>query len=73
MTYSHQVAVVTGGSTGIGFAIAKDLLAHGARRVYITGRDPDKLQVAAKHWVATPSLCKRTPPSWKTCGSWRRR
>ncbi len=36
--FTDQIAVVTGGSTGIGLAIAKALLAEGARRVYITGR-----------------------------------
>lgn len=36
--FMNQVAVVTGGSTGIGLAIAKALLAEGAKRVYITGR-----------------------------------
>ncbi|XLZ71258.1 SDR family oxidoreductase [Massilia sp. SR12] len=34
----NQVAVVTGGSTGIGLAIAKALRAEAVRRVYITGR-----------------------------------
>ena len=37
-SFINQVAVVTGGSTGIGFAIAKALLADGAKRVYVTGR-----------------------------------
>lgn len=45
--FIDQVAVVTGGSTGIGFAIAKALLAEGARRVYITGRTAKTLTEAA--------------------------
>lgn len=45
-TYSDQVAVVTGGSTGIGLAIAKALLADGARRVYVTGRTAETLREA---------------------------
>jgi NAD(P)-dependent dehydrogenase (short-subunit alcohol dehydrogenase family) len=45
--FLNQVAVVTGGSTGIGFAIAKALLAEGATRVYITGRSTHSLDQAA--------------------------
>ncbi|QBC45261.1 SDR family NAD(P)-dependent oxidoreductase [Iodobacter fluviatilis] len=44
--FENQVAVVTGGSTGIGFAIAKALLDEGARRVYVTGRSAKTLDVA---------------------------
>lgn len=44
--FSNQVAVVTGGSTGIGFSIAKALLAEGARRVYVTGRSATSLDHA---------------------------
>lgn len=39
-------AIVTGGSSGIGFEIAKELKAQGAQ-VFITGRDEKKLQKAA--------------------------
>ena len=45
--FTNQVAVVTGGSTGIGYAIAHALLAEGARRVYITGRSERSLAQAA--------------------------
>ncbi|RLU08150.1 oxidoreductase [Pseudomonas prosekii] len=44
--FINQVAVVTGGSTGIGFAIAQGLLAEGAKRVYITGRSAATLDAA---------------------------
>lgn len=44
--FENHVAVVTGGSTGIGLAIAKALLAEGAKRVYITGRSADSLDKA---------------------------
>ena len=44
--FSDQVAVVTGGSTGIGFSIAQALIAEGAKRVYITGRAADRLEAA---------------------------
>jgi NAD(P)-dependent dehydrogenase (short-subunit alcohol dehydrogenase family) len=42
---TDKVAVVTGGSRGIGFSIAQALLAEGAR-VFICGRDPNALQAA---------------------------
>lgn len=44
--FTNQVAVVTGGSTGIGQAIAKALLEQGARRVYVTGRSAHNLDQA---------------------------
>jgi NAD(P)-dependent dehydrogenase (short-subunit alcohol dehydrogenase family) len=40
-----KVAVVTGGSTGIGFAVARRFAAEGAR-VYVTGRRPGELEAA---------------------------
>jgi NAD(P)-dependent dehydrogenase (short-subunit alcohol dehydrogenase family) len=45
-TFFDQVAVVTGGSTGIGFAIAQALIARGAKRVYLTGRSAATLDAA---------------------------
>jgi len=44
--FANQVAVVTGASTGIGFAIAQGLIAGGAKRVYITGRSVATLEAA---------------------------
>ena len=44
--FKNQVAIVTGGSTGIGRAIAQALLGAGAKRVYITGRTPVTLDTA---------------------------
>jgi 3-oxoacyl-[acyl-carrier protein] reductase len=47
MNLSNAVALITGGSSGIGRAIAKTLAEAGAR-VAITGRDKDKLEEAAR-------------------------
>jgi NAD(P)-dependent dehydrogenase (short-subunit alcohol dehydrogenase family) len=44
--FTDQIAVVTGASTGIGFAIAQGLIAEGAKRVYITGRSAETLDAA---------------------------
>jgi NAD(P)-dependent dehydrogenase (short-subunit alcohol dehydrogenase family) len=45
--FTGQIAVITGASTGIGFAIAQGLIAEGAKRVYITGRSARTLEAAA--------------------------
>jgi 3-oxoacyl-[acyl-carrier protein] reductase len=47
LTLSGKVAVVTGGSRGIGLAIARALVAEGAN-VAITGRDPSHLSAAQR-------------------------
>ena len=46
MNFSNKTAVVTGGSTGIGFATARLLLEQGAR-VTITGQNQERLSAAA--------------------------
>lgn len=48
MRFSNSTVVVTGGSTGIGFAAAEAFLAEGAARVYITGRTEASLRQAAQ-------------------------
>ena len=47
MNLTNAVTLITGGSAGIGFSIAKTLAASGAR-VAITGRDKGRLEEAAK-------------------------
>jgi NAD(P)-dependent dehydrogenase (short-subunit alcohol dehydrogenase family) len=44
---AHKTAVITGGSTGIGFATARTFIQEGAR-VIITGKDEDRLANAAR-------------------------
>lgn len=47
MSLTDKVAVVTGGSSGIGLAIAGAFLRDGAR-VVIFGRNPDTLEAARR-------------------------
>jgi NAD(P)-dependent dehydrogenase (short-subunit alcohol dehydrogenase family) len=49
----HRIAVVTGGSSGIGLATARLLLQEGAR-VAICGRDADRLSAARDELAASP-------------------
>ena len=53
--------MVTGGSRGIGAAIARTLTAHGAR-VTITGRDEKKLAHAAREFGAEFVVCDVADP-----------
>lgn len=48
MRLSGKTALVTGGTTGIGFATAKRFLADGAERLVITGLDEGRLADAAR-------------------------
>ena len=43
-----KVCVITGGSRGLGFYMAKAFLAAGAARVYITSRKVEECQAAAE-------------------------
>lgn len=52
MELNGAVALVTGGSSGIGKELARQLVKHGAK-VYITGRNGDKLAKAATETGAT--------------------
>jgi NAD(P)-dependent dehydrogenase (short-subunit alcohol dehydrogenase family) len=53
MHFKDEVAIVTGGSSGIGKETARRLVAHGAS-VLIGGRDEAKLQSAAAE-IGAPS------------------
>src|SRR5579872_7588741 len=53
MNLKNAVALITGGSAGIGRAIAQSLVASGAR-VAITGRDKVRLEEAARALGAFP-------------------
>lgn len=50
-----KVAIVTGGSSGIGLATAQELAQNGAQ-VLITGRDPDRLAAAAASYEGIEAL-----------------
>ncbi len=49
-TFASQVAVITGGATGIGFAIAQ-MLGRRRARVVLAGRNPDHVHAAAENFT----------------------
>ena len=55
MHFKGKVAIVTGGSSGIGKETAKRLVTHGAS-VVLSGRDEAKLHCAAKEVSSDPSM-----------------
>ncbi len=63
MNLKNAVALITGGSSGIGRAVAKSLAASGAR-VAITGRDQVRLAETARELE-----CMEFMPT--SCGSGR--
>lgn len=60
---SGQVAIVTGGGSGIGLAVAGALLAENVS-VVISGRDVGKLERAAKHWTRVEKRFCRSGRMW---------
>lgn len=54
MIFTNKNVVITGGSTGIGYAAAKAFVSAGAN-VWITGRNADNLQKAASA-ISSPKL-----------------
>jgi len=59
--FSSTTALVTGGSSGIGRAIAEELVARGVRQMVIVARDGTKLSsVADEIRSSTPDLTLRT-------------
>ena len=47
-TMKDKVCVITGGSRGLGFYMARGFFAAGAKRIYITARKADACEAAAK-------------------------
>lgn len=60
---SDKIALVTGGSTGIGLATAQELAAQGAK-VYLTGRRQQELDEAvARVGASATGIRADAPPS----------
>lgn len=55
MTLQGKTVLVTGGATGIGWAIAQ-AMAHEGCRVAITGRRAERLRAAAATWAGQPPI-----------------
>jgi NAD(P)-dependent dehydrogenase (short-subunit alcohol dehydrogenase family) len=60
MDLTNKIALVTGGSSGIGLSIAKALAQEGCR-VAMVARDPEKLRQAAESYGGKPPLV------WYSC------
>lgn len=48
---TSKIAVVTGGSDGIGREIVAQLLLHDIRKVYVLSRKREKFEMAMSYWV----------------------
>ena len=81
MDWHDSVAVVTGSNRGLGREFAAQLLERGAKKVYATARDPERVQIAGVTPVGcdfrrggccsatacwAPARCSRPPPTAPT-------
>ena len=64
--FSGQVVVVTGGSTGIGFSVARLALEGGASAVYVTGRNTANLEAAVAR-LGLGSALRRLADAGERC------
>jgi short-subunit dehydrogenase len=55
-----RTAVITGGSSGIGLAVARELARRGGWRLLLAARDPERLAAAAGELGATAVACDVT-------------
>ena len=57
MNLNEAKVLITGGSSGIGYETAKELIAHGAQ-VVICGRDEARLKQAGSIYTLLPQVIK---------------
>ena len=68
MRLQNKRVIITGGSTGIGAAVARRFLAEGAK-VAVWCRNPDKRRRCSRSWGFGTSWCRR----WTALTAWRTR